>query len=95
MERATLAEGRQDGMARVRAAAARTNAAGGGGGATVLVVEREALVATLLSLDDEMEPVMEAAKEGTRVEGAAAEVVEGIGDKPRVRMGGEYVRAQQ
>ena len=53
MERATLAEGRQDGMARVRAGAARTNAAGGGGGATVLVVERAALGVALLSFGEE------------------------------------------
>ena len=78
MERATLEEGRQDGMTRVRAAAAHTNTgtgtAGGGdgSGAAVAVVEQAALGWTLLSLGEEDEPVAEA--EGQEVNGAAAEV---------------------
>ena len=71
MERATLEEGRQDGMARVRAAAAHTTGNPGcGGGAAVLVVERAALGAALLSLGDEEEV------EGQEVAAAAAEVAE-------------------
>ena len=80
MERATLEEGRQDGMARVRAAAARTTGTTGGGAVAVVVVERAALGPALLSLGDEMEPVVEAewqevdrAAEEAEVEAAKAE----------------------
>ena len=77
MERATLAEGRQDGMARVRAGAAHTNAAGGGGGATVLVVERAALGEALLSFGEEVaeEEVAEVAEEEAEEVEEAAEVL--------------------